>query len=75
MKNSHIAKSVRLALAFGAASTLLSAGAYAQDVTDQDENADAEEKAERITVVGSRIRTDGMDNPTPLEVISTELAG
>ncbi|MGI0152735.1 TonB-dependent receptor domain-containing protein [Pseudidiomarina sp. WS423] len=74
MKNSHIAKSVRLALAFGAASTLLSAGAYAQDVTDQDENADAEEKAERITVVGSRIRTDGMDNPTPLEVISTELA-
>lgn len=62
MKNSRIAKSVRLALAFGAASTLLSAGAMAQDVTDAEENVETEERAERITVVGSRIRSDGLDN-------------
>lgn len=74
MKNTHIAKSVRLALAFGAASTLFSAGAFAQDVSEEDENAEAEEASERITVVGSRIRTDGLDNATPLEVISADIA-
>ncbi|WP_404408348.1 TonB-dependent receptor [Pseudidiomarina marina] len=74
MKNSRIAKSVRLALVFGAASTLFSTGAMAQDVTDAEENIDTEERAERITVVGSRIRSDGLDNDSPLEVISTEIA-
>ncbi len=74
MKNTHIAKSVRLALAFGAASTLFSTGALAQDMSDEDDAEEIKEQAERVTVVGSRIRTDGLDNATPLEIISTEIA-
>lgn len=74
MKNTHIAKSVRLALAFGAASTLFSTGALAQDMSDEDDAEEIKEQAERVTVVGSRIRTDGLDNATPLEIISTEVA-
>ncbi|RUO75155.1 TonB-dependent receptor [Pseudidiomarina sediminum] len=73
-QTNRIAKSIRLALAFGATSTLLSTGAYAQDTAPQDEDAQAEEKAEKITVVGSRIRTDGLENSTPIEIISTEIA-
>ncbi|MEE2001668.1 TonB-dependent receptor [Alkalimonas sp. MEB108] len=32
-----------------------------------------EQKPERIQVVGSRIRTDGFDNATPIEIISSEV--
>ena len=31
-------------------------------------------RPERIQVVGSRIRTDGLDNATPIDIISTEIA-
>lgn len=43
----------------------------------QEQNNDvekAEEKAERIQVVGSRIRTDGLDQATPIEVINASMA-
>ncbi|OCW97095.1 TonB-dependent siderophore receptor [Alishewanella sp. HH-ZS] len=74
--NNKLNKAVRLAMMFGAASTLAFAGAVAaQETSDkEDESAKKDEKAERIQVVGSRIRTDGLDSATPVTVISAELA-
>jgi iron complex outermembrane receptor protein len=64
-------KAVRLALAFGAASTMAFTGhAYSQA---ENEDEATEIKPERIQVVGSRIRTDGFDNATPIEIISSEI--
>ncbi len=61
-----LAKSVRLALAFGAAAAILPATqAFAADETTE-ETA----KAERITIIGSRIRTDEFANDTPIDIIS-----
>jgi len=72
--NTKLSKSVRLALAFGAASTLAFAGvASAQDENEEEEQAQ-QERPERIQVVGSRIRTDGLDNATPIDIISAEIA-
>lgn len=73
MKANRLAKSVRIALAFGASSTLLLSGAAFAQAEDEQEEEEAE-RAERITVVGSRIRTDGLDSATPIEIISAELA-
>lgn len=67
-------KAVRLALAFGASSAMLLSGGLAAQEQDSSENTEADKKAERIQVVGSRIRTDGLDNATPITIISTELA-
>ena len=74
--NSRLSKSVRLALAFGAASTMaLTGAASAQENNDEEEReARSSDRPERIQVVGSRIRTDGLDNATPIDIISTEIA-
>ena len=72
--NNKLSKSIRLALAFGAASSLAFAGAVnAQDENDEEEEVRTE-RPERIQVVGSRIRTDGLDNATPIDIISAEIA-
>ncbi|KJY96267.1 TonB-dependent receptor domain-containing protein [Pseudoalteromonas ruthenica] len=65
MLNSKIAKSVRLALAFGAASTAgISANAIAAE-----EGAD---DVERIEVTGSRIKRTDLETATPVQVTSAE---
>ncbi len=67
-------KKSALALAMSAASLMVfSAGALAQEETTNEE-ANKEKKPERIQIVGSRIRTDGIDSATPVEVISTDTA-
>lgn len=73
--NSKLSKSVRLALAFGAASTLAFAGGVnAQENEEEEEEQARSERPERIQIVGSRIRTDGLDSATPIDIISTEIA-
>jgi iron complex outermembrane receptor protein len=64
MINHKIAKTVRLALTFGAVSTmaLTSSMAFAQD----DAQSKAEEKEERIAVTGSRIARSELSQPTPI---------
>ncbi|MCF2861258.1 TonB-dependent receptor [Pseudoalteromonas sp. Cnat2-41] len=65
MLNSKIAKSVRLALVFGAASTAgISASAIAAE-----EGAD---DVERIEVTGSRIKRTDLETATPVQVTSAE---
>ncbi|RUO38422.1 TonB-dependent receptor [Aliidiomarina shirensis] len=71
--NNKISKSVRIALAFGAASTLAFAGSASAQEEDEEEEAQSE-RPERIQVVGSRIRTDGLDSATPIDIISAEIA-
>ena len=64
-------KAVQLALAFGAASLLAVPAAVSAET---EENQEATEiRPERIQVVGSRIRTDGIDSATPIEIISSEI--
>ncbi|WP_105200552.1 TonB-dependent receptor plug domain-containing protein [Pseudoalteromonas sp. T1lg10] len=64
MLNSKIAKSVRLALVFGAASTAgISATAMAAE--------DSAEEVERIEVTGSRIKRTDMEGASPIEVITS----
>src|SRR5690554_5928097 len=74
--NSKLSKAVRLALAFGAASTMALAGVAGAQEEENDEEREAREseRPERIQVVGSRIRTDGIDNATPIDIISAEIA-
>ena len=63
--NSKLAKSVRLAIAFGAAATALPATqAYAAD-EDEDE-------IEKIEVTGSRIKRTDMETATPVSVFTKE---
>ncbi|KKO47389.1 TonB-dependent receptor [Arsukibacterium ikkense] len=71
--NSKLSKAVRLAFAFGAASSMLAAGAVSAQTETEEEEAKAE-KTERIQVLGSRIRTDGLDSATPVTIISAEIA-
>ncbi len=63
--HSKLAKSVRLATAFGAASVMLNAS-----IAHAEEAGEKAEEAERITVVGSRIRTDEFANDTPIDIIT-----
>ncbi|MDP5186630.1 MAG: TonB-dependent receptor [Alishewanella sp.] len=72
--NNKLSKAVRLAMVFGAATTLAFAGSVSAQETEEDETAKKDEKTERIQVVGSRIRTDGLDSASPITIISTELA-
>jgi iron complex outermembrane receptor protein len=63
--NSKLAKSVRLAIAFGAAATALPATqAFAAD--------DEVEEIEKIEVTGSRIKRTDMEGVVPVTVISRE---
>ncbi|MCF4008056.1 TonB-dependent receptor domain-containing protein [Rheinheimera sp. UJ63] len=71
--NNKLSKAVRLAMVFGAATTMAFAGnVIAQETEEEEVKKDG--KTERIQVVGSRIRTDGIDNATPLEIISADIA-
>lgn len=59
-----------LALALGCIFANTSYSTLAQEETEKAE----EEKAERIVVLGSRIRTDGMDQASPVEIINADIA-
>ncbi|AWL11350.1 Vitamin B12 transporter BtuB [Saliniradius amylolyticus] len=63
--NSKLAKSVRLALAFGVASTATVAG----NAIAQEEGAD---DVEKISVTGSRIKRTDMESASPISVFSAE---
>lgn len=63
--NSKLAKSIRLAMAVGAASTAMVASnsALAQE-------AEADSSVEKIEVTGSRIKRTDMENATPIAIIT-----
>ncbi|WP_258240118.1 TonB-dependent receptor domain-containing protein [Pseudidiomarina homiensis] len=62
----------RLAIAMGCVFAATSPVALAQDTgSDEDnDNAVTEEPQEKIQVLGSRIRTDGLDQAAPVEIIN-----
>lgn len=61
-----------LALAVG---VILTGSMFQLQAQEQNtETEQAEEKAERIQVIGSRIRTDGLDQATPIEIINASVA-
>src|SRR5690554_2802151 len=68
--NNKLAKSIRLALMFGATATAMSGVAVAQDADSDDEKA--EERVERIQVTGSRIQRADMEGALPVTVIDRE---
>lgn len=64
MLNNKVSKAVRLAIAFGAASTAaFSASSFAAE--------EGAEKVERIQVTGSRIKRVDLEGASPVEVITT----
>ncbi|MCO4320213.1 TonB-dependent receptor plug domain-containing protein [Aliidiomarina quisquiliarum] len=67
--NSKLAKSIRLALMFGATATAVSGVAVAQDTAADEEQA---ERVERIQVTGSRIQRTDMEGALPVTVIDRE---
>ncbi|WP_194755286.1 TonB-dependent receptor plug domain-containing protein [Aliidiomarina indica] len=74
--NNKLAKSIRLALMFGAAATAVTGAAVAQD--EQQEEEERAERVERIQVTGSRIQRTDMEGALPVTVIdreSIELSG
>ncbi|WP_417681416.1 TonB-dependent receptor domain-containing protein [Pseudidiomarina aquimaris] len=77
IEKSYLSSSIRTIMMAGFGSVLLAgAPVYAQDQASEEEQDEAkqEEPAEKILVTGSRIRTDGLDNPTPVEIITAEIA-
>jgi iron complex outermembrane receptor protein len=68
MINNKLAKAIRLAMAFGATSTL----ALSANVSAAEEGA---EEVERIEVTGSRIKRTDMETATPVTVFSKEDIG
>jgi len=65
MLNNQVAKAVRIALAFGAASTaVFSASSFAAE--------DEIEKVERIQVTGSRIKRTDLETSSPVTVMTAE---
>ena len=76
-KQSFLSSSIRSIMMAGFGTALLAgAPAFAQDQSedDQQNNAENEEVTEKIQVTGSRIRTDGLDSATPIEIITAEIA-
>src|SRR5690554_613303 len=67
--NSKLAKSIRLALMFGATATAMSGVAIAQDNDADEEQA---ERVERIQVTGSRIQRADLEGALPVTVIDRE---
>jgi outer membrane receptor protein involved in Fe transport len=65
--NSKLAKSVKLACAFGAASTIGFTGAVNAQETEE-----AMEAVEKISVTGSRIRRADLESASPVTVINRE---
>lgn len=71
--NNKLAKSIRLALMFGAASTAFSGAALAQNQDEEEPVEQFEEEVqERIQVTGSRIRRTDMEGAVPVTVIDRE---
>jgi outer membrane receptor protein involved in Fe transport len=69
MLNNKVSKAVRLAIAFGAASTAaFSANTFAAD-------EDGVEKVERIEVTGSRLKRTDLEGTAPITVIGGEALG
>lgn len=71
-RNNKLAKSVRLALVFGASATAFSGAALAQQqsaVADEEERTD---RVERIQVTGSRLNRTDMEGALPITVISRD---
>ena len=66
--NSKVAKSIRLAIAFGAASTM----AFSNAALAQEENEEAAEPVEKIQVTGSRIKRADLEGALPVTVIDRE---
>ena len=76
-RNSPVANSIRSALMLGLGASFLAMPASAlaqQDQENNEEQTREQDRPERIQVVGSRIRTDGLDSASPIDIISTELA-
>ena len=73
MRTSSELKLNRLALAMGCVFAGSIFTAQAQDES-QDTQPEAEEAQERIQVLGSRIRSDGLDQAAPVEVILADEA-
>lgn len=67
--NNKLAKSIRLALVFGATATAMTGVAIAQDTDADEEKA---EKVERIQVTGSRLNRADMEGALPVTVIDRE---
>ncbi len=67
--NSKLAKSIRLALMFGATATAMSGVAVAQENDADEEQA---ERVERIQVTGSRIQRADLEGALPVTVIDRE---
>lgn len=66
-RNNKLAKSVRLALMFGAGATAFAGVASAQEQDEQ-----AAERTERIQVTGSRLQRTDLETSSPLTVIGRE---
>lgn len=66
-RNNKLAKSVRLALVFGASATAFTGAAVAQEQTET-----GAERVERIQVTGSRLNRTDMEGALPVTVISRE---
>jgi hypothetical protein len=79
-EQSLLARSIKSILMAGVSSALLVATpALAQDESAQSEEEVAQgvekkENVERVQVVGSRIRSDGLESATPIDVISADIA-
>jgi outer membrane receptor protein involved in Fe transport len=71
-QKSFLSDSIRAIMMAGFGSALIAAPAMAQDQAEDEQ--EAKETVEKIQVTGSRIRTDGLDNPTPIEIISADIA-
>jgi iron complex outermembrane receptor protein len=65
--NSKLAKSIRLAMAFGAVSALSATGAIAQEAADDAANND--KAVEKIQITGSRIRRADVEGANPVTVM------
>lgn len=70
--NSKLAKSIRLALMYGAAATAFSGAAIAQQDQDEEEAAE-EERVERIQITGSRIQRTDMEGSVPITTFDRDM--
>jgi iron complex outermembrane receptor protein len=63
--NSKLAKSIRLAMAFGAVSVVASTTAFAQEADASEEKA-----VEKISITGSRIKSQNFESASPVSITS-----
>lgn len=73
--DSLLSTKVRGVLIAGGAMSFAMPAAFAQSTNETNpETTQATQASERISIIGSRIRRDGLDSDTPIEVISAEIA-